>query len=187
LIVKIKNEENALKRVERIWQQVFTSTDPYEKLFPEAFNDVIVFHETDGPVLREDQFFAVRKAMEDISEDVFYFSVTEGGNCFASVENPGYFDNLNWLCHNPSYEECEQLIVPLESSIYSTKGTWGIMISQDFFGVIGGNKKFIDALKNRYSLWESDLKDFYDFWHEEKWYSGLDPRLLKSIEKAKLR
>ena len=86
----------------------------------------------------------------------------------------------HWWCQFPSYEDYLNLPLVLENAIYSIKGNWGIVISHEDHGVVGGTEEFINQVREQYPQASSEIVDLKEAWQDNPnnhWIQNILPKV----------
>jgi len=146
------------------FERIFISTDPFAWPFHERIKDYIFFYPTEGYALTKKQYVAIMRAAEKLEDNTFYHSVVEAEDDIVN-EKDILDRNIHWLCENPDYKEYFSIVTfPLECGLYSEKGNWGILISQEEHAIVGGTNSFMDELRKKYPDWKKDREELFRFW-----------------------
>ncbi|MCH9608834.1 MAG: hypothetical protein S4CHLAM45_07460 [Chlamydiales bacterium] len=146
--------------IRNIWKKLFLSNNPFKDVFSSLVKDRLLLYPTHGYHLTEEQYHALVGTIQEMGETAFYISEIEYSGDFLSK-------GQHWLCALPNYQEYKQIPLVLENTVYSEIGTFGLIISHEDHGLIGGKKEFIDAFKQRYPAWEKDRKILKKDWKEK--------------------
>ena len=138
----------------------------------------------DGYYLTKKHYAALQDALGAIDESTFYVSTYEGeGKFLDSPDVRG--DAVHYAVkRDDAYEAYQQAVPwPLENALYSSTGSWGLIVSHEMHGILGGSKRFIEVFKSSYQLWRADIAALKYYWHENPNRSWLD-ELLPRVEGA---
>ncbi len=155
------------------WERIFITTDPFTFPFRSSIQRCVIFYPTEGYHLTEAQFKAMTAAARTIGEEGFVISVVEYAEDFFKQGD-------HWWCQFPSYEDYLNLPLVLENAIYSIKGNWGIVISHEDHGVVGGTEEFINQVREQYPQASSDIVDLKEAWQDNPnndWIQNILPKV----------
>ena len=145
------------------WNRVFRNMNPFGWPFSSSINSGRVIFPTDGYFLAQEQFDALAKSAQKINESSCYLVMTEGlDEMSVNMSQEIYLIDFN------DYLGYAGIDLPLENSLFSMTGAWGVMVSHEMHAVIGGDYDFIshynevDRLK--YEQWE----EFKEQWKGEE-------------------
>ncbi|WPU55955.1 hypothetical protein SQW19_16785 [Stenotrophomonas acidaminiphila] len=161
--MKVIQSDEAKKIAADAWQKVFSSTDPFGWPFAQDLNCGRVLFPTDGCMLSNAQFKALAQVAKVRGELQCYVAVVEGHAAISGCEDEQIF-----LIDLVDYGSYEQLHLTLENSIYSALGTWGVLISHDMHGVLGGDKIFISEFNRIDCAKEAEWLSFIEQWKDTK-------------------
>ncbi|MBJ6362338.1 hypothetical protein ACFOQM_13655 [Paenibacillus sp. GCM10012307] len=173
---KIVNIEN-VKILESNFLKVFKNKDPFDDdVYADNIQAKLLLFPTEGYYLQKEQFKALIQSITHIGEEQFYISEIEG-DCFSTLLSNDSYESGHWVGKNSSsYEEYTNLPIVLESAIYSTNGSWGILISHEGHAILGGSKEFVEKIQIVYSYDESCKQRFIEQWerNQKEYNSNID-------------
>jgi hypothetical protein len=163
-------DEAELAQSQAAFEAVFHTADP----FGCPFRDEVEVRDLLYPVgfrLDEEEFRAVAEAAGKLGEGRAFLSEVEGysGSRWAA-RNHWEID----LSEYPYPQLASQgFIDVMENAIYSTAGTWGLLISHEQHALVGGPPLFVSSLRGQ--LDRDHLGNFLSFWREnlERFQSDL--------------
>ena len=154
---------------------IFRSTNPFLDAGQVAFPIKAVIYPTYGYYLTKYQFDALKYANESIGSTEFYISQVE-----YKPSDP-FIRGEHWKCINPSFEEYYDISIGMENAIYSTNGSWGLLISHEDHALLVSNIEFWEVFKNQYPNWAKDYLSFLNYWRDleigEKWLENFCSKL----------
>ena len=153
------------------WELVFRSTDPFGWPFTPSLQFGRVIFPTDGCQLFRAQFDGLAQVARLHGETHCYLAVVEGHESIEGNENEQVF-----VVDFSDYESYSKLHLTLENALYSMRGTWGLLISHEMHGVLGGNETFISELDEVQMSTEFEWISFLNQWRDERhneWISEL--------------
>jgi hypothetical protein len=169
-----------LREIAPTFRKLFRTTDPFdEPLAPEVEARALLFPV--GYLLDREQLAAVLAAARSVGDDTFCVSVTE------HTREDGNANNGHWKL---AYWEVEEYLAlskvgVLENAVYSPQGTWGILLSQEQHGVVGGTEVFVGQLRATFPGFQRSVEAFLAFWreNERRHRANLEwvPRLLAHV------
>jgi len=128
---------------------------------------------TAGSILHEPHSRIVCNAASAIGDHLVYYSELDGldFNNFASSSHWKYRCDTQ-----KNYYSAMDIICPVgvENLNYSIKGTWGVIVSDFDFVLVGGSTAFNEKVIEQYPDYESVVKDYIAYWLEEERQNGID-------------
>jgi hypothetical protein len=130
---------------------VFQSGFPYEPMFQPAMTDrLIVALVLDR--FSKPQLEAIVSAAASVGDDSFFFAIT------GSSDDPGeYWPNASLqsmtIISRRNIEPYWDTPEGGTKAIWSPTSQWGSLVSDQWFGALGGTKKFVTIFKERYPPW----------------------------------
>lgn len=131
---------------------VFQNRSPYRQPFNEATPARLIIYPVET-YPDDDLYFAIANAAATIGEDEAYFST------IMDATEDSYFAVDYWQLDLDEYPFNEKgmrdngWIAILESTMYSPRGSWGLITTNRQFGLVGGSNPFMNALRQ----WIHDL------------------------------
>jgi len=163
--------------LQETWSEIFVSNDPFAWPFADRIKSGLIFYPTEGYHLTEGQYKAMVAAAKSAGDDGFIFSITEGaGNIVERGEDWLY---QHWWCEFPPYDEYLRPSLNLENCVYSRNAIWGIMISHEDHAVVGGDSRFVAALRAAYPQWQDDTRKLIETWKDNPHGSWIGDLLRK--------
>lgn len=159
------------KRLREAFYRIFKSRDPFEPTSQEAFPLRVVLYPTDVYYLTGEQFGALMGALHDCGEREFFVSMVESE---PEARNWNTDENRHWVCKEPSFDEYMNIELFLENAIYSSSGSWGILISHEHHALLVCHSSFWKAFQKRYPNWEQDQIEFINNWYTNEKETGCD-------------
>lgn len=145
------------------WLRVFRSTDPFGWPFSDAISCGRVLFPTDGCHLSPEQFGVLAKVARSTGESTCYLAVVEGYERLGgSTEEKMYLVDLS------DYEGYVSLHLTLENAIYSPSGRWGVLISHEMHGILGGDAEFVATFNRMDPKADEQWQMFKAEWSLEK-------------------
>jgi len=172
--VRVFTDGDAIRRA---WDAVFKSKDPFSYPFAPGVEASMVFYPTYGYCLEPPQYDAVVAAARAMGDEAFLLSIVE---CQEDWVARGIERGEHRLCGFPSHQEYQSIGLPLESSMYSPKGKWGVLFSHEDHALVGGSGQFIAAVKARYPRWGDDLANLVAIWENHRngsWVAEVQSRI----------
>ena len=172
------------KSIKAIYQSVFVNEDPYRAPFqPTMQPRLLLYWFRYGLLENEAWLVPVTEAIRALGEDGFY--LTELGQ-------PGP-EPHHWYVPIDEAGLYIKTIYPRENAIYSTRGHWGIICSEEDHAIVAGPQGFIDIIYRSVPDWDYRLNLFLENWkgyYEQNNRIKIDwlPTLLSHVygtEKAK--
>jgi hypothetical protein len=150
------DDPDALKAALAAFHAVFRTTDTFGTPFTAHVESRIILYLALTPVTTS----AVVAAAAALGETTAYFSQIEdyqGPDLAAFMTTDLYGDDdpeqrqrRHWLVDLSanSYPLVPDVGLSMtDTAVYSTRGTWGVLVSFESFAVAGGSRQFMDALK----------------------------------------
>ncbi len=166
-------------KLKEAYVKVFSGTDPNTDCFNMNIEKVSLLLPVENFILTKDQYIALMRTLSVIGDNEELFISEIEGQSIDDVFTP--FAQLTPFAHfqrcktrhfvtdlNTSYEEYEQTQMIFENAIYSSKGNWGIIISQEDYALIGGDGEFIETYRSLFPEIDQSLELFYEYWEYEK-------------------
>lgn len=158
----IINRRDKIPTLKEIFSKIFSKNDPFDKMFVPSISSKIILYPTKGYHLSEKQFLALIRTMETFGEKSFYLSEIEGNTFVKNDTGVIYpYEHLELNIETP-YIEYEGKTIILENALYSSEGTWGIIISHEEHAVLGGHKDFMETFEKLYPEHMDDQKKFVE-------------------------
>lgn len=155
-------------------RQLFLTDDPYGPSFGPASEERLVLFPyklcLEPPLLE-----IIVKTAKSLQEDGFYVSI---------LRPPPLEERLqpyHWFVSFEDLEEYQTLVGPLENVIYSPKGTWGLMGSYEWHGLLGGRRSFINTVKSQLPNIEKGVIDFLVEWKGFQEKHGADVEWVSNL------
>jgi hypothetical protein len=155
------------KKIRSAFCKVFKIADPFGRLFNDVIKHKVILCPTDGYHLNKEQFQALMETIKVLGESSFYARETEE-QWPDDSDGKTYSFRSGELSNTITYKEYKDLKIVLENALYSTNGSWGIIISHEDHGVIGGNSDFIKIFKALYPQWNQGCQNFIQLWEANK-------------------
>ncbi len=180
-------QQKSILELKNAYYKIFKKTDPFGRMFNDIIKQKIILCPTNGYYLNKEQFNALMKTSKALGEASFYLYETEG--CFLDdlEEKNIYSFGYGEVSNKISYEEYKNLKIVLENALYSTKGSWGVIISHEDHAVLGGVDGFVSLFKKNYPEWPQEINNFIELWKSNKELYGSNvtwiPDFLKYVNK----
>jgi hypothetical protein len=166
--------------------KVFSSRSPFDPAGRDEFSVKAVLYPTYGSHLEVKQFQALTRALADCGEHEFYISMVEWEpeRRVWDVE-----ENSHWLCWQSTLEEYKGAEIYLENALYSTRGSWGVLLSHEDHALLVCHDELWESFENCYPDWRKDYAEFINYWKEVEsegvnvdWLKSFLSHLTKSLE-----
>ena len=161
---------------------IFDNTNPFKPIINRNYK-MIVFYPTKGYFISEKQFKSLINTLQLIGEKTFYISEIENGKESFNLNNDVEKYSFKHFIVDVELDINEyfnsQII--LENAIYSTKGTWGIIISHEEHAILAADKNFMSIFKNEYTCYKNDIENFKETWINNNKEYGSDISWIKNI------
>ncbi len=131
------------------FEKVFVNAYPYDAPFRSSVQDRLIL----APVLNQfnpDQFASVASAAQATGNGSFYFGVCGTYPDGLSDHWPHRQLTDLWLIAGSDYEAYSQTPEFGTTALWSPNANWGILISHEWFAVVGGISAFVAHLKDTY-------------------------------------
>lgn len=168
-----------IERLREVFYRVFKSRDPFSPAGREEFPVRVMLYPTYGYYLETEQFRALIGAVHESGEREFFISLVEAETDPFSFQSWGPGWDSHWVCQEPTLEEYMKTILPVENAIYSSSGSWGILVSHEDHALLVCHPTFWDAFQRLYPNWRQDLEQFIELWHYHERERGIDVGWLK--------
>jgi hypothetical protein len=151
------SEVDFQKNINKIYQSVFASEDPYGSPFqPSIKPRQLLYWFRYGLLDTEPWLIPVTNAIKAIGEKGFYLTILERGGA----------EPYHWYVPLDEAHLYIDKIYPLCNAIYSVKGLWGIICSEQDHAVVGGSEFFVDIIQKSISDWDYRITLFLNTWKE---------------------
>lgn len=147
-------------KIKELWSLVFASNDPFCDPFLQGISSRLLLYPTYGYYLEETQYQAFAQSVQAIGEDAFFVSEVEyAGDFFEKGQH--------WRCACPTYDEYRNLPLVLENAVFSTKGSFGMLLSHEDHAIVGGTTEFIESMRRNYPHWQEDRERIQADWNDD--------------------
>ncbi len=151
-------------RAEAALAKVFKSFDFKREPFQDGIDERLIL-DLVGFWLDEEQFRSVCEAARAVGDETMFYSMVRGYT--GGPELIPYYTSELPLWDYETYCDAEDepvnnerdIGIPLDRVLYSTAGTWGILLP-DEMALVGGSTAFAMRFKDEYRVWPEDLKAF---------------------------
>lgn len=101
-----------------------------------------VLYPTDGPWLTEAQYHAMVVAVRCVGESEYLWALDEASTHELVV-------GQRYRCEIPSWSAYRrQISLPLDVTIWSPTGKWGMYVDHERFGLLGGISEFVSVFRH---------------------------------------
>ncbi len=158
------SEHEYREEAHRAFSAVFRSDDPFDEPFTPSIRHRAILY----PVtyeLEPSELQAIATAARTVGDDAFYFSVLE--RPAESEQDRPY----HWFIPLEDRNTYHSLGYPfvLENAIYSPKGLWGMMVSQEQHALVGGCDIFLNTLYAHLPVSEDEqVREFLITWKDNR-------------------
>lgn len=166
----------SVKKLEESFYKVFKNKDPFDDCFAANIQAKFLLFPTDGYYLSEEQFNVLRKVISHLGEDEFFISEIEG-DCFSQPLSSESYEHSHCRGNvSSTYEDYTNVPIVLENAIFSTSGTWGVIISHEGHAVLGGNHELIKQFQTSFPDFNNCKKRFIEHWEttQRNYNSNID-------------
>lgn len=154
-------KKKSIEELQKAYYNVFKNKDAFGKMFNNNINEKIILCPTDGYYLNKKQFNALMKTIQQMEDCSFYLSEVEGDCFLENFNTKNNYELGHWeLTLETSYDAYKSNPLILENALYSSKGTWGVIISHEDHAVLGGSDNFMKLFKQSYLEWDRGLENF---------------------------
>lgn len=151
------------------WRKVFRTTDPFSWPFQPSMEEGRILFPTDGYHLSANQYTALIHAIRCKGESSFLLAIIESK--FTDLEQ--IRQNV-WDCELPSYDEYCEIDLGLENALFSNLGEWGVIISHEMHGILGGSHLFLSSFHTSAGSATKESKAFGLQWESIQHQSWLE-------------
>ena len=135
------------------FNQIFVKNDPFgNDIFSSKMEEKTILMGISGYFLDKETFLALEKTAKEFNEKDFFISETE---CLQISEIKNFKKRPF-----SSYERYVKSEILLENAQYSEVGRWGILISQEEFGIMGATAEFMEVFKRQYPPYAQQMDKF---------------------------
>lgn len=138
-------EDEFQRGPKQILESISLTLDPFEEPFAAAIPERrILFPLTYR--LEQAQFDVLVRAARATGDDDLYVSATERATAVSGygAQDPFVQD---WLVSLDRRNDVESFDLSVETAYYSARGAWGLLISHEDHGVIGGRTDFMEIIR----------------------------------------
>ena len=161
MVIKLSTEEKVHK-ANMAFSAVFQSYDPFDEPFRPCINKRLVLYPISYQ-LDELQYAALGGAARELGESAAFITETEGHK-----KGIKFKDLDHWKVDFGDYPYRTLMKLGwshmMENAIYSTNGSWGLLISHEDHAVLGGDENFVNAVIANLPGIELQLRGFLDAW-----------------------
>jgi hypothetical protein len=154
-----------LDQLRTAFYSVFKSSNPFAPVGQERMSIKAIIYPTNVYYLESDQFQALIKTLIDFGEDEFFISLTELESDPFETTTLNTGEDKHWICQTSTFDEYINIELFVENAIYSSKGTWGILLSHESHALFVCTQPFWKVFQKQYPSWKGDLRQFIDLWH----------------------
>jgi len=164
-------------QAEPMLRKIFANDDPFRETFsPNIIERVIVYPcdiDIEPPLL--DGLIAAASSIGDKGCYLTQLILFDGHvkHCYILLEE---LSNGSFLKHQKRIEAGIDMIFYPEYVMYSERGLWGVMVSHEHHGMLGGSPEFIEKIHELVPDLYSQVNLFLDRFQYFKAY-GLNPKL----------
>jgi hypothetical protein len=177
--MKVVSSHEERAAAAKAWNRVFRSTDPFGWPFSSSVSTGRVLYPTDGCQLSREQFNAVAEMAANKGEARCYLAVVEG---HAAIDPSD--DTKIFVVDLSDFDAYSGLHLTLENALFSVSGAWGILISHEMHGVLGGNSALITEFDQKDQSGNEQWREFLLQWAEEK-HKGWVTEIASHVERGR--
>lgn len=178
-MVKNITETEKILEAEKAFFKIFKSNNPENQPFQSTIKEKCIISPVDYE-LCPDLFNSIADSALTINERKGCITITEG------LSNFNYREAHHWIVDMEEYPyeillKDEQWLAVAENAIYSLNGSWGIIISNDQFAIIGGSIEFMNNFRVKYRNLQNSIKEFFRYWKLEQKTFNVDVSWIPSL------
>lgn len=163
-------------------RNIFKSDNPYIEPFGLNVEARLVIHEY-WYTMRPLMFKAVITAAKQHNETGFYVSILNSYIDEEAGQPARWFLSLE---EAPEYFQLDKLFIPpAHNVVFSEAGRWGIMGSDEHFGLLGGTADFVNIIRKYIPKIDNQVNGFLKEWKRNKTHYNSDiswlPGLLSNV------
>jgi hypothetical protein len=164
--MKILSNYEFSQKGKLIQQKIFSSFFLFSSptIFTNAITEKVIifdYEEVNGYTLSRELTDAVFYAAKNVGDKGIFVSILTSENYSDDT------DPIHWYLDLSEKEQYLHLIWgPLENVILSENGTWGVFLSFEGIGVIGGTKEFMSHLRSKAPDIDNPLIRFLTYWKD---------------------
>jgi hypothetical protein len=155
-------------------RQIFQALTPYHQPFHPAITHRRIIYEY-WYAMDSDIYNVIRHTSSLIGENGFYVSILDRPPT-AMTDRP-----YHWYFTFAEYEIYQRWIEPLPNVTYSGRGSWGLLGSDEHFGVLGGITSIMDYVEATYDQQKEQQQAFVAAWTWNNHHLGSDITWLPSF------
>lgn len=157
---RLNGDEWSLE-MEPAFRRVFAATDPFGQPFETAVQSRALVYPV-SYLLDATEFEALIDAARFVGDDMLGVSITETNE---PLDAP---TARHWVLKYWEGSEYRHLgdVGVLQNAIYSPTGQWGMLLSHEQHGVIGGSRDFMRRFAARFPAFEESVNGFLEYWNE---------------------
>lgn len=182
MAVRRISSQNELQVARAAFHAVFRSADAFDEPFQPTTEKRAILY----PVayhLDQAEYASLAAASSAVGESEAFFSAIEG------YRDGDFDEHDHWRVglHSYPYEQLRHSgwFPLMESAIYSTTGSWGLLISHEQHAMVGGTAAFMDSLLVAMPGLEIQVTEFLVTWKDNRDRLGSDvtwlPELLEHV------
>lgn len=160
-MIKHTTDTSPLKEA---FYKAFKSPKPFAPVGQEQMVVKAVLYPTNVYYLELDQFNALTTALKICGENEFFISLTETESDLFEKATFDDGEYKHWICKMTDFEEYMSIDLFMENAIYSSKGTWGVLMSHESHALLVCDESFWNEFQKSYPDWEDNLKEFTNLW-----------------------
>jgi hypothetical protein len=138
--------ESEFPEAHEAFRALFATGDPFAQPFSEGVDRRMLIFPLEGMSLDERTFAAIAHSARQVGEEyAFLIDVEEWDT--NGLEDPGRHRWLIDLTDYATYSEPPDAYFPtFETVLFSSEGTWGLLISHALHAVVGSSNDFVPSL-----------------------------------------
>ena len=154
-----------IEQAQTAFDAVFKSSDPFGEPFQDAIRSRILIYEASRPLDRW-HFDNIAYAADVAGNTSAFIAVTETARDFRKMElwKLDLSDTDEWKRYRAGKPDA--FYNSLENALYSADGTWGLLVSCEDHGLLGGSDEFVQAFLSRNGANAADVVEFLDRWEK---------------------
>jgi hypothetical protein len=155
-------------------RKLFVSCNPFDEPFQPSVERRLLLYPTDGYILTEQQFKALRSAAASLGDTTGYCIITERIHDLSD-------NNIDLICYKidlhdyGSYRKLSYSApIVEENALISDRAEWAVLFSTELHALVGGPKSFIEEFVRLYPEVDKEFDEFVKAWEADAERIGYD-------------
>lgn len=165
-IIRLKHHKQ-LTDAQEAFHNVFHSPDPFDEPFQSKIEKRLILYPFQY-VPNNKQYIAIEAAAESIGEKNAYISQIEGYKKGPFREGNHWQVRLSINPFKNGFNHEDGWTGLMETAIYSTHGSWGLISSHEWHAVVGGPNRFIETLAAKFPEVMTQTQNFLAAWKNNR-------------------